>query len=678
MCRSLASTVVALLAPLVSTALAVAADADLERLLQRPILEAKQSQQETLDYCRPRIARLTQPTQREAWQQTAQQLRQRVLDEVVLRGAAQQWSSAPLNVEWLEDMEGGPEYQIRKLRYEAVPGLWIPALLYQPRELSGKVPVILNVNGHDGNGKAAVYKQMRCINLAKRGLIALNVEWLGMGQLRGENYSHTRMNQLDLCGTSGLAPFFLSMQRGLDLLLQHPHADPQRVAVAGLSGGGWQTIIISSLDPRVTLANPVAGYSSFLTRLDNFSDLGDSEQTPVDLGALADYTHLTALLAPRGALLTYNVKDDCCFASDHALPPLLAAARPVYELYGAADRLLSHVNHDPGTHNFELDNRLALYRAIHAMFYGNGPEFASDELPCEAEVKSAEQLQVALPDDNADFHRLAMAQLADLPHQPALPASREALDAWAAKRRIALREVLRIEEFPAVQSEAAASDRWHEAEVTYWKLKVGEHWTVPAVEICPAEPQGTTLVVADTGRLAARSQLEELVKAGRRVIAVDPFYHGESRMMEREYLFALLVSTVGKRPLGLQVQQLVSVARWAEGAQDWGTIDVQAVGPRSSLIALTATAVDAQAIASVKLYGSLGSLKEIVEQNLALTDAPEYFCFGLLAEVDVPQLVALCVPRPVTLLEPSQRARQELAGLRTLYGTAGKEFSPVE
>ena len=102
----------------------------------------------------------------------------------------------------------------------------------------------------------------------------------------------------------------------------------ERVGVAGLSGGGWQTILISSLDTRVTLCNPVAGYSAFRTRIDNSSDLGDSEQTPVDLGITADYAQLTALLAPRAALLTYNQKDNCCFASGHALDPLVEAAAP--------------------------------------------------------------------------------------------------------------------------------------------------------------------------------------------------------------------------------------------------------------------------------------------------------------------------------------------------------------
>src|SRR4029077_18588138 len=182
-------------------------------------------------------------------------------------GEANEWSKAPLKVEWLETIPGGPGDRIRKLRYEVAPGWWIPALLYEPDKLAGKVPVFLNVNGHDPVGKATEYKQMRCINQAKRGIIALNVEWLGMGQLRTDGFAHGRMNQLDLCGTSGLAPFYLSMKKGLDVLLSLENADPARVGVAGLSGGGWQTIIISSLDPRVKLANPVAGYSSFLTRI---------------------------------------------------------------------------------------------------------------------------------------------------------------------------------------------------------------------------------------------------------------------------------------------------------------------------------------------------------------------------------------------------------------------------
>ena len=175
---------------------------------------------------------------------------QDVLDRIVYRGKSAQWRDGEARVEWLDAIPGGDGYHIRKLRFEVLPRLWVPALLYEPKTLEGRVPVVLNVNGHDPNGKAARYKQMRCINQAKRGMLALNVEWFGMGQLRTENFSHYRANQIGLCGTSTVAPFYLAMRRALDLLLDHPHADPQRVAVAGLSGGGWQTIFISPVDDK--------------------------------------------------------------------------------------------------------------------------------------------------------------------------------------------------------------------------------------------------------------------------------------------------------------------------------------------------------------------------------------------------------------------------------------------
>ena len=66
------------------------------------------------------------------------------------------------------------------------------------------------------------YKQVRCINLAKRGLLALNLEWVGMGQLNTPGFSHYKINQLDLLGTSGIAVHYLAQSRAIDLMLEHP------------------------------------------------------------------------------------------------------------------------------------------------------------------------------------------------------------------------------------------------------------------------------------------------------------------------------------------------------------------------------------------------------------------------------------------------------------------------
>ncbi len=266
----------------------------LEAALKQPILDAGLPLAEMKAFVEPLIVQPPRCADRTEWQRSAARLRREILDGIVFRGTAAKWRDAETDVQWLDTIPGGPGYQIRKLRFEALPGMWIPALLYVPDKLTGRVPLALHVNGHDPKGKATEYKQLRSINLAKRGLLVLDIEWFGMGQLRTEGFAHGRMNQLELCGASGLAPFYLAMSRALDLGLALENADPSRVVVSGLSGGGWQTILISSLDERVTLANPVAGYGSFHTNI-IYGDMGDSEQAPTDLAALADYTHLTAL-----------------------------------------------------------------------------------------------------------------------------------------------------------------------------------------------------------------------------------------------------------------------------------------------------------------------------------------------------------------------------------------------
>jgi hypothetical protein len=652
-------------------------EATLREFVTRQIISPDLVMMEVERFCDIRVPRMPRVTSVEEWEKHAEQLRRDVLERVTLRGEATKWAKAKTKVEWLGTLDGGEGYTIKKLRYEALPGLWIPALLYEPEGLCEKVPVVMNVNGHEGKGKSIPYKQIRCINQAKRGMLALNVEWLGMGQLSKQNFKHYRMNQLDLCGTSGLAPFYLSMKRGLDILLSHKFADPKRVAVAGLSGGGWQTIFISSMDTRVTAANPVAGYSSYITRAHHHSDLGDSEQTPSDLATVADYTHLTALLAPRAALLTYNKKDDCCFASDHALPPLLEAAKPIFKLYGKENRLRWHVNEDPGTHNFERDNRQALYRLFADHFYTGDVKFPVEEIECEDEVRTADELHVELPDDSTDFNKLAFQLSRKLPRNAQLPRMGKGVEQWRRKKVRLLREIVKARSYQ-VKAEQVASESKKGIKATLWKLQLDEEWTLPAVELSMGESEKTAILVADDGYKSTTSRIQQLLADGYRVLALDPFYVGASKIPKRDFLFALLVSAVGDRPLGLQASQLAAVARWLHNDRRLGTVTLVACGEQLSLSALVAAVLEQNAFECVELISALGSLKEVIERNDSVDKKPILFCFGLLEYFDIRQLVAMVAPCQVRFHDVSQRAKDELKDLKDWYTILGKDFDPLQ
>jgi dienelactone hydrolase len=598
--------------------LAFAQQPAIESALSKPILVPNQPLIEVQVYTAANVKSMPGVTTAEQWDKLSDQIRDEVMNKVVLTGEAKRWREAKTRVEWLDTLPG-PGYRVKKLRYEAIPGLWIPALLYEPEKLAGKVPVVLNVNGHERTGISTPYIQERCINLAKRGILALNYEWYGMGQLRTDNFAHYRANQLDLTGTNGVSLHYFAQSRAIDLLLAHPNADPQRLAVTGLSGGGWQTIVISSLDKRVKLANPVAGYSSFVTR-SQFPDLdlGDSEQTPVDLASVADYTTLTAMLAPRPTLITNNALDSCCFRGDYATSPVIWAARPFFALYGAADRLTYHTNFDDG-HNYGQDNREAFYRALRDAFYPKDKSFRVTEIPSNAEVRTAEQLRVDLPADNLDFHTIARNLSRELPR----------------KTNRTLSEVVRAKTYTVTAKEVGATNAGG-FNVKHWRLKMNNDWTVPAVDISPqGAASAPVMLIGDEGRAALWSQAQRLLSEKRRVIAVDPFYFGESKISKRDFLFALLVSSVGDRPLGIQASQIAAIARWLNTP-----VAIEAFGPRSSLVASVAGALERRAISAVKTHDALTSLKEVIEKNMAVNTAPELFCFGLLESFDIPQINA--------------------------------------
>jgi hypothetical protein len=608
-----------------------------ETRLATPLLNSKQTLVETQIYLASRVKPMPAIRDRPEWEKLAGEYRSQVLANVVFRGEAAKWRDIPVKEEWLDTIDGDG-YRLRKFRYQVLPGLWLPGLLYEPLELKGKMPVVVNLNGHEGEGVAIPYIQERCIHLARNGVLAFNYEWYMKGQMNGPGYNHARMNQLDLTGTSGLAPFFLAHRRLLDVALKHPNADPNRVAVTGLSGGGWQTIMLSSLDPRVKLSVPVAGYSSFVTRTQFPAlDLGDSEQTPVDLGRYVDYTHLTGMLAPRPALLVNNAFDSCCFRADYAIGPLLVAAQPVYTLFDQPGRLRYHPNFDQG-HNYGPDNRQAFYRFLGEFFFPGGKFSDQERL---ADLRKPEDLRMPLPEPNEDFHTLAMKLSENLPRQPEIPSDAAALNRWRAERRRKLLEVTRWSNYrvTALPAPVAAGPGW--------LLSLNGNWTVPALEFAPGNPAGTVLVLGDAGKAKLAAEIRGLMEKQQRVVAIDPFYFGECAIESKGYLYDLLISSLGERPLGIQAGQVAAIARWLKDT--YGPVTVEAYGPRTSLITLVAAAVETAAIREVRLHQPMQSIREPIQKDMQVSQAPEQFCFGLLEWFDMKQLAALVAPRPLAM-----------------------------
>jgi hypothetical protein len=127
---------------------------------------------------------------------------------------------------------------------------------------------------------------------------------------------------------------------------------------------------------------------------------------------------------------------------------------------------------------------------------------------------------------------------------------------------------------------------------------------------------------------------------GHRVVVADPLNVGESSIAGKAHLWMHTLATVGDRPLGVQANQVAAIARLL-AAEHGQPVTLVASGPRCSLTALVAAALERPAIGRLELHHSLTSLKDVLTQDWTYTQAPELFCFGLLEQFDIPHLVAL-------------------------------------
>jgi dienelactone hydrolase len=607
-----------------------------------------------------RVSPLHLPADSAQWTAEAEQLRSREL-EVIYHGWPKDWIDAPPKFEEVGTLEGHG-YRIRKLRYEVVPGMYSAALLYEPEHLSGKLPAILNLHGHGPGGKAVEHKQKRCINQARRGMLALSLEWFGFGELDSPENDHSFVGHLDLAGANGLGLFYLEMRRGLDYLYNDPRVDRSRIAVTGLSGGGWQTIVLSSLDPRVSAAIPVAGFCSLTTAIDHPEYAGDdAEQNATDFRRGVDYAQLAAMRAPRPTLLIYNAEDDCCFRAGVVKQGVYLDIQPFFKLFSREQNLQWHENYQPGTHNYQRDNREALYRFLDSVFGLSAPTVEDQDT--DAEVRDYADLVVGLSKDNLTILGLAR-RLAQSNHK----SDHESRSASGKRER--LRSVTRYQPVKVDHARVIDSITAKGVESYAYRFDFSNGLSATGVLFRASgtrDDAPAAVLISDQGMTATADDIANLASSGRLVLTLEPLFFGQNIPGTGDLgvsSYSQMLNGLGERPLGLEAAQMVAVGEWLNTGLQHGSpspgsafatetahrrIALLTSGPRSQAVALTAAVLEPQLFASLDARHSIPSLHYVLEHPLKYGEVPELMCLDLLADFDFDVLAALAAPVKVHL-----------------------------
>jgi len=278
----------------------------------------------------------------------------------------------PLNARVTGRLERA-SYAIERLIFESRPGLLVTANLYVPKGITRgeRRPAVLVPCGHSENGKAAETYQRLCIGLATRGYVVLIYDPLGQGErqlywnpelgrseLGGNTTQHSFAgNQCFLLGINLAQYMVWDSIRALDYLCARPEVEPERIGMAGNSGGGTNTAQTAPLDERIKAA-AICCYITTMEWRRRAWSTGDAEQNlhgqlPEGLD-LADFVRL---IAPRPVLVGSAALD---FFPLEGAQESVGIARRLYEALGAPDRLEHAVGEGP--HGYSAQLRRATYR----------------------------------------------------------------------------------------------------------------------------------------------------------------------------------------------------------------------------------------------------------------------------------------------------------------------------
>ena len=242
------------------------------------------------------------------------------------------------------------------------PGVWMPFYLLRREDDGGadgrKHPVLLNPHGH-GGGKETTVDTDFAREMADAGWYVFCPDERGSGERREfpqqsddeamrRGSSHRELLQLAIgFGQSVIGLAVWDLMCLLDMVQTWPDADGERIACAGMSGGGQQTLWLSAIDERVKAAI-VSGY--FYGMRDSLVSLPQNcacNFVP-HLWETMDMGDMGAMIAPRALFVESGEKDplEGKRGLENVYPQVMTAKR-AFALYGKADSVV-HSIHDGG------------------------------------------------------------------------------------------------------------------------------------------------------------------------------------------------------------------------------------------------------------------------------------------------------------------------------------------
>lgn len=240
-----------------------------------------------------------------------------------------------------------------RVRIPVLPGVHAVGIYIVPKGVTGPRPLIISMHGGGGSPEGALFRGgANYHDMVRGGVKRGYVVFAPTHLFRADDFPpdvRVRTDErLRLVGTSLTAVEIAKITRSLDVLLERPEVDRKRVAMVGLSYGGYYALVTPALDPRirVSVSSCYFGVQEYRYERDE-NGVPRDFQFPDRMSLFRD-TELVAMICPRALEIQAGERDNATHREKGK--EFAGPSASYYERLGKGDRFRFLVF--PGGHEF--------------------------------------------------------------------------------------------------------------------------------------------------------------------------------------------------------------------------------------------------------------------------------------------------------------------------------------
>lgn len=159
----------------------------------------------------------------------------------------------PLDVKDYGGFSPEPGVIAERITYGTEFGLRIPAIVYRPAKIKGKLPGLVVVNGH-GADKTSWYSYYTGILYARAGAVVVTYDPIGAGE-RNDDHTYAAGEHDRVIDVPGVPQrmgglMITDVMQGVSYLRSLPYVNQKHIGVLGFSMGSFVAALTGAVDPR--------------------------------------------------------------------------------------------------------------------------------------------------------------------------------------------------------------------------------------------------------------------------------------------------------------------------------------------------------------------------------------------------------------------------------------------